>query len=82
MRSAQNNFRAKTSFGLAQDYDISGLLGRLLGSDEPSERVQTEEEVIYFRKSRFGGDTHGRNGAQSGTLDNEQQHERNQRYND
>ncbi len=82
MRSAQHNFRAKTTFGLAQDYDISGLLGRLLGSNEPSERVQTEDEVIYFRKSRFGGNTDGLGGSQSGTLDNEQKHERNQRYND
>lgn len=80
MRSAQQNFRADTTFGLRADYDISGLLGRLLGSSDPDKG--TEENASHFRKSRFGGNADGLGAAQSGTLDNEQQHESSQRYND
>lgn len=80
MHDAQYNYRANTTFGLAQDYDISGLLGRLLGSSTPDQG--TEENASHFRKSRFGGDAGGLGSAQRGTLDHEQQHESSQRYND
>ncbi|MAE50939.1 MAG: penicillin-binding protein [Micavibrio sp.] len=66
MRDAQYKFQGRASFGLSQNYDLKGLIGRLLTPAQ--EQSEQSRHAPYHNNAGFGAD--------------DQRHESSQRYND